>query len=148
MNDEDSATTAFEKSWFGDGKDGNLVISPYESRFVNYYATADGRKGNNCVSLSNTKVFKVGREVCVIQMKGNNAGSNMFARVVGKDKNKLALNVGLTFNCSTTGSVDRCQVVTVPHFSTVTLKTEATLTGRRWDGNTGGVIIFRANEKV
>ena len=147
-NNEDP-TTAMEKALFGDGHDGDLVVSLYESRIVNYYAIAKGHnpRGSRSISVSDSNVFKVGREVCVIQMKGRNAGASTFARVVTKDKNTLTLNVGLTFNCSTADNVDRCQVVTVPHFTTVTLR-EAKLSGRPWTGYTGGLIVFRAKKKV
>ena len=149
----ESGTTAIEMSRFGDGYDGELVVpqdSCKSSVVVNYYAIAKGHnpKGTSSISVSDTKLFRVGREVCVMQMKGNNAGTSMFARVVAKNENNLTLNVGLDFNCSTSGSVDRCQVVTVPHFTTVILEAEATLTGRQWNGYTGGVIVFRAKKKV
>ena len=149
-NNEESLTTAMEKALFGNGYDGELVVPLYESRIVNYYAIGKGHnpKGSRSISVSDTKMFEAGREVCVIQMKGNNAGASAFARVVTKEKNTLTLNVGLTFNCSTTDCADRCQVVTVPHFTTVTLETEARLTGRPWTGYTGGVIVFRANKMV
>ena len=149
-NNEDFPATAMEKTLFGNGYDGELVVPLYESRIVNYYAIVKGHnpKGVRSISVSDTKMFKVGREVCVIQMKGNNTGASTFARVVSKDNNKLTLNVGLTFNCSTTGSLDRCQVVTVPHFTTVTLESGAKLIGRPWTGYTGGLIVFRAKEKV
>ena len=146
VNNEDMAL----QRRFGDGYDGELVVPSYESRIVNYYATVEGHnpKGSRSISVSDTKMFKVGREVCVMQMKGSNAGASIFAGVTAKDKTNLTLNVELTFICSTSGSVDRCQVVTVPHFTTVTLEAEATLTGMRWNGKVGGVIVFRAKEKV
>jgi hypothetical protein len=135
---------------FGSGFDGELVVPEYETKIVNYYAIAKGHneKGSSSISVSDTKRFRIGREVCVIQMKGKNAGALVFARVVSKDNDSLTLNVGLPFNCTTNGKVDRCQIITVPHFTTVTLESEATLTGRLWTSYVGGVIVFRASKKV
>ena len=82
-------------------------------------------------------------------MKGSNAGESMFARVTTVDFNRsfIIISAGLTFDCSSTES-NRCQVVTVPHFVSVTLKDQATISGASWNGETGGIIVFRSKNMV
>ena len=106
-------------------------------------------KGSKQITVSSTNIFTAGKEVYIIQMKGSNDSQSMFARVVTVDsKNStIIINAGLTFHCNSTGS-NRCQVVTVPHFENVTLKARATISGGPWNGETGGIIVFRSKQIV
>ena len=82
-------------------------------------------------------------------MKGTNAGESMFARVKTVDfkRSFIIINAGLTFDCNST-ETNRCQVVTVPHFVNVTLNGRAIISGTHWNGETGGIIVFRSKNMV
>ena len=96
-------------------------------------------------------MLSFGVEILVIQTKGKEAGSSLFVRIVRIDRTKLVLHINakLTFTCNSQGS-ERCQVVTVPHYSNVYVSSGGSITGRacNWDGDKGGVIVLRASVKV
>ena len=140
-----------QPKFFGDGSDGPLVVDEQETIKVNHYAFVKGtaKESTKALVVSSTKGIQVGREICIMQMKGDNVGQSMFARVTAINtlKSTLSIDVPVLFRCSSEG-MDRCQVVTVPHYTNVTLKQAAQIRGGPWNGRTGGVIVFRASEQV
>ncbi|XP_062506324.1 PE-PGRS family protein PE_PGRS4-like [Corticium candelabrum] len=143
-------TTAWRFSpdeYFGTGKDGTLVVNELDTVRINKFAQVlkVTKKGSKKLKVNRVNIFTAGKEVYIIQMKGSNAGESMFARVTTVDFNRsfIIISAGLTFDCSSTES-NRCQVVTVPHFVSVTLKDQATISGASWNGETGGIIVFRS----
>ncbi|XP_062506885.1 uncharacterized protein LOC134183391 isoform X2 [Corticium candelabrum] len=136
---------------FGTGLDGTLVVNEAETIKVNRYARVlqISTKGSTKIEVSCTEIFTTGKEVYIIQMKGSNDSQSLFARIVYVDhKNSIiTINTELTFNCNSTGN-NRCQVVTVPHFENVTLKARATITAAPWNGDSGGIIVFRSKQIV
>ena len=106
-------------------------------------------KDNNILKVDRSSIFAARKEVYIIQMQGTNAGQSMFTKVKTVDyKNSIVtISTGLTFSCSSTGN-NRCQVATVPNYLKVTMKGRATITAVPWNGQTGGIIVFRSKLQV
>ena len=87
--------------------------------------------------------FVPGDEVLIIQMSGTHAGQYEFATVKEVNKSSLRLQEGLR-NIYVADASSVVQIIRVPHYRTVS--GEGTITAKPWDGQTGGVIVFRAVE--
>jgi hypothetical protein len=137
--------------FFGDGSDGPLVVDDQDTIKVNHYVSVKGtaRETTKMLFVRSTDSIRVGSEICIVQMRGHNVGQAMFARVITVNAfmNTLSIDIPMRFECSSEG-LNRCQVVTVPHYTNVTLKRAAQIVGAPWHGHQGGVIMFRASEYV
>ena len=137
--------------YFGTGADGALVVHDAQHLKINLFAPVlqTTPKGSANLKVNPIDIFAQEKEVYIIQMKGDNAGQSMFARVTSVDSRKSSITIssGLTFTCSSSG-INRCQVVTVPHYTNVTLKSRAVISAAPWNGYTGGIIVLRSQGKV
>ena len=137
-------------SFFGDGSYGSFLSGP-TTVVINDYAKVIGKaeKGSKHFAVDSIASLSSGVEVLIIQMKGKEAGKYIFARIFSVDRAEQIVYVttGLSFRCSSLGS-ERCQIVTVPHYSNVYVNSGGTIMGSEWDGDKGGVVVLRANIKV
>lgn len=130
---------------FGDGGDGDLVVGPSET-----FYTDDIRSGlstsssGNTLNVTSITGFAAGQEILVHQSRGPSAGQYEFAKIAGVGIGQLILQSDLQF-AYVQDPTSRAQVVHIPHYHNVTVQNGGTITANGWDGNSGGIIVFRAN---
>jgi gliding motility-associated-like protein len=114
----------------------------------------------NSVTVATTTGFKVCDTVLVVQMKGaiiNQTNTNVYGSIsslnaAGNHEKAIITNIVgnvVFFRHRLLNSYNPAafvQLVTIPQYNNVTISGQ--LTGKAWDGNTGGVIAFEANGTV
>ncbi|MBL8718133.1 MAG: hypothetical protein JNL79_19285 [Myxococcales bacterium] len=145
----------------GDGHSGVLSVST--STVVNAYAelTADALVGATKLTVAATTGFAVGDLVLVARAAGltppasstsvtavdlstSAVGRWELARVTAVAAGELTLSSGLVSAFAAAGT----QVVKVPEYKSVTLTTGGSITGKAWDGKTGGIVAFLSQGAV
>lgn len=142
---------------FGDGIDGSVTIST-ANVIVNNYTHLTGNElfGDNVITVSDTSEFEEGDEIMIIQMQNGTgsgtAGIYEFKTIMSILGNDITLNSPLnnsyysgTFNAISSSSA---QIVKIPHYTDVTVQVGASITAKKWDGFSGGIVMFRANGDV
>jgi RHS repeat-associated protein len=99
----------------------------------------------NILQVADSSGFVVGDEVLVISMHYMQAGLYETAYISEVQPSSLTLTTNLVRVYNTGGPV---MVQRVLHFTTVTVQAGGTLTAHPWDGQTGGVVFFRADSVV
>ncbi len=129
------------------------VINQYDKVSIIDYCT-------NSVTISNTSFFNVGDEVLLIQMKGanvftnndplygqifdyNGAGNYEIQKIKSISANQLFFDYNIERFYDANGSL---QLVNIPTYISATVSTP--LTCKKWDGNTGGVLILKADTLI
>jgi hypothetical protein len=130
----------------GDGSDGDLTV--LGKQIVNVYGQPDKSVEIAATSFGfkDPSGFKDGDEVLLIQSRGVNAGNFAFAHIQ-LASNQAKMDLGLPFKCSMEGG-DRCQIVRVPQFKSVSVQSGNKLVAKPWDGERGGILVFRAQGTV
>jgi RHS repeat-associated protein len=135
-------------SQWGTGIDGDLVVTNGQTYF------SDARRGKlvgaaavgqNTLTVYDGGVFTVGQEVMVIQMIGGATGVHDFGRITAKAGNVLTLDKPIA-NSYVVADIARAQVIKVNEYRN--LWVDGTFTANAWDGDTGGVVVFRAQGDV
>ncbi len=135
-----------------------LDETPTISGIINTYTPVTQLLGKHTsqIKVKNTEGFSVGDKVLIMQMQGaeanysitskvdrvidyRNAGNHEFGRVTNINGNVIALERQLTLPYSVSSKV---QLILVPEYSDVVVNGE--LTCKPWDGETGGVLAFKA----
>ena len=142
---------------FGTGRDGDLSIPEGSTFFANnpsYSLVTTVESGQrilladilesslNALEYSQSNRIKPGDEVMILQTYGENLGAYEFANVSAIQKESITLQGDLE-NSYTVEGASTTQIIKVPHYRNVTI--EGTLESQPWDGNTGGVVVFRAS---
>jgi hypothetical protein len=133
---------------FGDGSDGDLTVSSGQTKYVDNVRTqmtSTANAGQKNVSVASTSGFPVGDEVLVIQMQGTGAGNYEFGTIASIGSGGLTLQDDLQ-HTYTVGGNSKAQVLRVPHYCNVTV--QGVLTAHGWNGTTGGIVAFRAEESL
>jgi len=136
----------------GTGKDGAKTITADDTIINNYtYLTGNENSAETTITVNDASEFNVGDEILIIQMQnssGGIAGTYEFATISSISENNITLDSGLTnsyysgtFNQS---SATAAQIISVPHYTTVTVNSNANITASAWDGYDGGIVVFRA----
>lgn len=140
---------------FGDGRDGALLVSTGDTYLLDQVSAGlvgESVAGSMAITLSNTAAFSQLDEIFIYTVQDSNPDSSLnqsgryeFARIQTIVGNVVYLAQPLegTFG-STEGRVT--QVVRVNQFTDVTIN--GTLTCEPWNGETGGVLVFRASGTV
>lgn len=146
---------------FGTGRDGDLVVGPGQTVYLNGlyqsngYMTlsGDAPSGQRTIPVYDTYVA-AGDEVLVIQMQGSGAGLYEFGIIESPGRGSptaLTLRDNLV-NSYTTAGNSRAQVVKVPHLRNVTVQNGGTLRALEWQRGAverlQGLIVFRASGTV
>jgi hypothetical protein len=133
---------------FGDGSDGSLIVTANPT-IINAYTTltASAISGTTALSVSTTSGFIANKEILIHQTQGVNAGIYEFATVVSINSGVLNLSKALS-NTYTQSGNSRTQILSVPHYANVTVQSGGVLTAQAWNGNFGGLLVFRANGTV
>lgn len=125
------------------GLDGSLVVT--DTRYVDvdrYAMTEVITAGSVTLPFSSGLNIEPGDEVLIITMQGADAGTYETASVADASGAVITLTTGLTYSYD--GANDKVTVQRVPNYTDVTVENGGTLTAHAWDGETGGVIFFRA----
>lgn len=149
----DTDTSAITGPW-GTGADGALVVdervdlSTWTSGdrsspdAVTYRATAID--GTTVTLDASPQGLAAGDEVLILDVQGGpGAGAYTFATLASVTSTLTLTEAAPAFD--TTHTV---LVVRVPNYTDVTIGTDGVLTTARWDGDTGGVLAFRATGTV
>lgn len=136
----------------GDGSDRALTVTG--TYIINTTATglsSTSYIGSNFIGVTSTTGFAAGQEVLIIQMTGTGAGTWETAYIApsGVEPTVLVFTTLLT-HAYYADANSKAQVIKVPHYTTVTINLGGILMCRPWlwDGQTGGVIFFRATGTV
>lgn len=136
-------------SLFGIGQDGDQTIS-VNTNLNPRRASVTGVAGSSTLTLTNVNGggFIVKELVLVHQSRGSGAGAWELGRVKSVGANTLTLEDPLNNSYVTDGGASRAQVIGVPEYHDLTIGASATVSPSSWDGNTGGILAFRANGTV
>ena len=85
-------------------------------------------------------------EVLLIQMSGTNAGAYEYAEIESINGAQVTLTGPLSNSFHVDGGNSRVQLLRVPNYRTVVV--DGVLTAHNWNGYTGGIVAFRAEEVV
>lgn len=132
-------------SLFGTGQDGDLVVNAGQVVYTDDARTVvqNAVSGQNSIALLpgyNSVLFQAGQEVLIIQMQGPGAGRYEFGIVANASLQSVTLRDNLT-NSYTLGA----QVIRVPNYGNVTVAPQGAIAAHPWDGQTGGIVAFRAS---
>ena len=127
----------------------NLIISSSPYYFDNLRAAIQGdvSAGQSQINVS-ASGFSAGQEVLVIQMRGSGAGIYETAMIASVSSGTTLVLQSPLNNAYSSSGINRAQVVWVPHYQNITILTGATLTAHAWDGNTGGILVFKASQNL
>ncbi len=133
---------------FGTGADGPLNVTG--SQTINNTRTAlsaTSNAGQPILNVASTSGFTIGQEVLIHQTQGTGTGNYEFEKIASISPGTLTLQANLS-NTYTQGGNSHAQVIWVPQYTNVTVQSGEILTANSWDGNSGGILVFRANGKV
>jgi len=128
----------------------NLTVTSGQTVYINTNRStlsSSVASGQPNITVSNVSGFNTGDEVLIIQIKEPSAGNYEYGRISSINGNTLTLEAGL-LHTYTVGDNSRAQVIQVPHYYNVTVQSGGSLRAPDWDGNTGGILIFRASGTV
>jgi len=137
---------------FGDGSDGELIVNAGDTYYpdaVKSPVTGQNSTGQNGINLDDASSFSVGDEVLIISMQDST--TNMSLNVAGQYEThyitfKFLNAIGFDDNLQYTYDQDSGkihQVIRIPQFTDITV--DGTVTCDSWNGETGGIVFFRAN---
>ena len=132
----------------GNGSDGSLTVSAANTVINSYtYLTGDENAGDNVIAVNSGAAFSNGDDILIIRMKdasGSSAGTYEFRKISsGGGTNSFTLNLPLRNSYASV-----TQVVLIPQYSSVTVNSGGSITASAWDGNKGGIVIFRSSGAV
>lgn len=131
--------------FIGDGADGSLTVTGTTyTDDVRVLLTAEVGANSTLIKVSSVDGFNIGDEVLIMQMAGDNAGQYETHEISAIQPGQLLLATQLraSYPIGVTGAT---QVIRVPNHTDVTILDGGVLTAHAWDGNTGGVMMFRAS---
>lgn len=131
----------------GDGSDGALDVPTGQTVYTDAVRTKvmnSAAIGENYICVQSTTGFEIGDEVLIIQSQGTGVGNYEFAKITQVSGCNLTLQSNLVNAYTTPNS--KVQVLKVPNYTFVTVSGK--LTAHPWDGDTGGVLAFRATNGV
>ncbi len=132
---------------FGDGKDGEFE-STGQGQTINaaVKVTGDALPGDTSLAVTDTTGLELDQEILIIQVQGTGAGTYEVGRIAGLTAGSVSLATPLVHGYSSSDLV--ANVVTVPNFTSVTVPGGTSIVAPSWDGQTGGVLVFRASGAV
>jgi uncharacterized repeat protein (TIGR01451 family) len=123
--------------------DGSLTISGTQVFTApRTTSTVSTPMGSDAITVTNALSFTTGDEILIMDMAGDDVGTWETAIVSDVVGNALILSG--TLQNGYDGTIDKIMVQQVPYYTGVLVKAGGKLTTDAWDGETGGVIFFRA----
>lgn len=133
---------------FGDGSDGDLVISS-NTTFSTANAGCSGTSGTKSLTIDAASTFANGDLVLIIQTRGSRSDPNWELNKIisGGGSTSLTLEFNLTRTYTDSGA-SQAQIMKLSQYSSVTVNSGVTWTAPAWDQNKGGIIAFLCNGAV
>ena len=140
---------------FGDGSDGELVVNIDEVNYtdsVKSRVTDSNPAGQQFITIFDATGFNPGDEILIISMQDNETdpilnvtGNHETHLITEINANSLILAENLQYSYDQTAE-KKHQVIRIPQFTDVTVG--GTITCESWNGETGGIVFFKANGSV
>jgi len=143
----DFGTDTASYDTFGDGADGPLTVTSGQTVQPSNLAaplTASANAGQTSLSILSTPGFNANQEILIHQTQGTGAGNYEFAVIANIDSGVLTLKKSIA-NTYTSGGNSHAQVIRVNHYTDVTVQNGGIVSAPAWNGNTGGILVFRAS---
>jgi large repetitive protein len=128
----------------------NGPTNPYYVDSTRTYLTAAAAASATTLTVASSTGFASGNEVLIIQMLGTTPGLYE-TRTISTVPNgtSITLTAGLTNAYPTySAGTSVTQVIVVPQYTTVTINSGGFMSAHPFNGQTGGVLFFRANSNV
>ena len=134
---------------FGDGSDGPMTFSSSAQFDPPADAVVDsGSNGGTALTVSGvTGTFVAGDRILIHQTRGIGAGTWELNSVQSYALGNIVTATALASSYTTSGA-DAAQVLVVPEYTNVTVNNAVTLSSKPWNGATGGILAFLANDTV
>jgi hypothetical protein len=142
---------------YGDGSDGSLTVGGSGTVVNTYtYLTGNELSADADITVNSVVGFSIGDEVLIIQMQDGLAsgvsGNYEFGMIENITGSVITLSSSLTnsygsgtFNSRPSSST---QVIRVPQYTNLTVSAAGSIVAPAWNGQTGGVVVLRAQNKV
>ena len=143
----------------GTGLDGSLLITSANTILNSYtYITdIDIPKGIKYIHVEDVSIFSIDQEILIHQTQDSSdtfPGRYEFKKIINiyTNNNLLVFDSGLLYDYKSgnfnTLNADVTQVITVPNYLNITIKSLCSITCKAWDGYTGGIVVFRSKGVV
>lgn len=133
---------------YGSGVDGNINdgAGVTFTDGISTHLTANAGSGQPVITVNDASSFANGDLCLVIQMLGTGVGRYEEATISSKTATTITFTGNLIYAYSANGTTNLAQVIRIPQYNNVTLKTPGdVLTCSGWNGLTGGVCYFKVN---
>lgn len=147
--------------FFGTGRDGAFTAAAASTviNAASEITTVNTTSGSTTITVASAAGFQVNDLVLVIQMQGGSGNfPKEFTTITSIVGNNLTVSPALLNAYSSNGfnqpnttpaNVRASQVIRVPQYTDVTVNAGASIEpASAWNGNTGGVVVFRASGTV
>lgn len=130
---------------FGDGSDGALNYTTY-GIIINSFSAINSTTsaGSTTIPVSSITGFSANHEIMIHQSQGTDVGTYEFATIASVGIGTLTLTKPIV-NTYTIDSTSHAHIVSVPHYTDVTIPSDVALATLGWNGSSGGIIVFRSN---
>lgn len=128
---------------FGDGHDGDLILNTGQTTTINT-TLANVSASGLTVTTNNSAGFAVGDLVFFHQTQGTANVGQWEYNVIASIDSATSWTLVKPLRHSYSSISAKAQVVLVPQYRNVMVASGATLTAPAWDGNVGGLLVFRA----
>lgn len=132
---------------FGDGSDGDLVISS-NTTDAPIDSSCSGTQGATTLTVTNTS-FASGQVILIHQSRGAEAGNWELNKIASYTGGVITLKHPLchTYSNSDNGA-NQAQILVLKQYNLVTVNSGATFTTKAWNGQTGGIIALLSKGAV
>lgn len=134
---------------FGNGKDGDLVVSSTNT-IINNYTSISGSTtaGSKTINVADATNFAIGDAIIIHQTRGTNGGEKQKNRIEGKSGNQLTVSIPLNIAYADDGGTNQAQIIRCPEYSSVKINNGASIAPTAWNGDVGGIIAYSCNGKT
>ncbi len=134
---------------FGNGKDGDLVVSSANT-IINSYTSlsASYSAGDKVFNVADATNFAVGDAIIIHQSRGTGFGNTQKNRIEGKSGNQLTVSIPFDYGYGDDGGNRQAQIIRCPEYSSVKINNTASIAPTAWNGDIGGIIAYSCNGKT
>jgi large repetitive protein len=147
---EQCASGACRMLPLGNGADGALDVA--EAITTGTVATGGlaGASGQRVLTVASTTGFVAGDLVLAHQTRGRDAGKHELATIesLGPGETSMTLVRPLSASYVSDDGAARAQLVRVPQYTTVTIRAGGSVVAPAWNGDSGGILVFKATGAV
>ncbi len=134
-----SDDTSKWKEGFGNGSDGNLIISS-NTTDAPIDASCSGSDGAFSLSATNA-AFVPGQCILIHQSRGTGVGNWELNKILSYSTGTIVLKYPLQ-NAYTDSGASQAQVIVLKQYLSVTVNSAITWSAKQWNGDTGGILAF------